>query len=258
MARVSRISRPLEDILPLLLPSHLTQEDRLNLAIDVMRESGYNHAGHTLLSVRSAAKLYGVPPTTLSNRFSARTSSCQEAHIHQQALNPAEEDILICFIKESGACGVPCTKQSVYNYASSICNGRYIGQHWVNCFLDCHPDLKQKVTQPLESCRASALNCHTVADFFAKLIHVITKYNIPIKNIYNMDEKGVQLGQGRNVLAIVDRELKMAYQIEQGSREMVTVIECISADGSALNPMVIFPLKRHDLACTAHNTCKAR
>jgi hypothetical protein len=55
-----------------------------------------------------------------------------------------------------------------------------------------------------------------------------------------MDEKGVQLGQGGKVLAIVDWELKTVHQIKEGSWEMVTVIESVCADGLALDPIVIF------------------
>jgi Tc5 transposase DNA-binding domain/helix-turn-helix, Psq domain len=257
MARLSRVARLSEDITPLLLPSHYTKEDRLNLAVEAMRESGYLADGRTVLSTRSAALLYGVPPSTLNTRFTGKATSREKAHVQQQALSPDQEEVLIRFIRETSWRGIPSTKQSIRNSASQICGG-YIGQNWVDRFLDRHPDVKRKVTQPLEACRAKALNRHNVDDFFDKLIDIITHHDIPPENIYNMDEKGVQLGQGGKVLAIVDRELKTAYQIEEGSREMVTVIETVCADGSALDPMVIFPLKRHDLACKKDNDCHAR
>jgi len=35
-----------------------------------------------------------------------------------------------------------------------------------------------------------------VADFYETLNGVLERYNIPEENIYNMDEKGIQLGVG--------------------------------------------------------------
>ena len=69
---------------------------------------------------------------------------------------------------------------------------------------------------------------------------VITEYSIDKKNIYNMDEKGVQLGKGSQVAAIVDQEQKDVYSVEDGNCELVTIIETVCADGSALHPTVIY------------------
>ena len=51
-----------------------------------------------------------------------------------------------------------------------------------------------------------------------------------------MDEKDVQLGIGKKLTAIVDHDRQSVYSIENRSREMVTVIEYICADGSVLHP----------------------
>jgi hypothetical protein len=42
-----------------------------------------------------------------------------------------------------------------------------------------------------------------MAAFFDILQEVLQKYHIPVENIYNMDEKGVQLGVGQRVYALV-------------------------------------------------------
>lgn len=56
-----------------------------------------------------------------------------------------------------------------------------------------HPELKGKWTTGLEKCRTQALNPGAVASFFTILGEVLTKYNIPIENIYNMDKKASSL-----------------------------------------------------------------
>ena len=56
----------------------------------------------------------------------------------------------------------------------------------------------------MEQCLANNVNRPTVYKFFDILEELVKEFNIPIKNIYNMDKKGVQLGVGKWVAAIVD------------------------------------------------------
>ncbi|KAJ3817392.1 hypothetical protein F5880DRAFT_1448725, partial [Lentinula raphanica] len=44
---------------------------------------------------------------------------------------------------------------------------------------------------------AQAFNSHTVNAYFEKLGEVLKERDIPWEHIYNMDEKGVQMGGGR-------------------------------------------------------------
>ncbi|KAF9470613.1 hypothetical protein BDN70DRAFT_770952, partial [Pholiota conissans] len=60
----------------------------------------------------------------------------------------------------------------------------------------------------LESCRARALNKTQVTEFFDILQDLITQYKIKPHNLYNMDEKGIQLGIGKRVKVLVDRDQK--------------------------------------------------
>ena len=73
------------------------------------------------------------------------------------------------------------------------------------------------------------------------------EFIIKPENIWNMDEKGVQLGIGVKVAAIIDRDQSSVYSIEDGNRELVTVIEAVSANGVALIPSVIFQGVRRNL-----------
>jgi len=73
-----------------------------------------------------------------------------------------------------------------------------------------------------------------------------------------MDEKGVQLGLGKRVAAIVDWDQKAVYSVEDGDRELITIIETVCADGTALKPTVIFQGKRTNLAWGSDNPCGAR
>src|SRR5204863_342733 len=127
----------------------------------------------------------------------------------------------------------------VIDYATAI-TGRPVSRKWIKRFHECHPEIRARWTHPLEKCHAQSLNPTAVASFFEVLQEVIEMYDIPPKNIYNADEKGIQLGVGKKVLAFFDQDQKDIYSVEDGDRELVTVIEAVCADGTAIRPSVIF------------------
>ena len=118
--------------------------------------------------------------------------------------------------------------------------GKPIGEIWPKQFCKHHSDLKMKKTKGLEKAWAKALNQFAVDEFFNTLTDVIQEYNITPGNIYNMDEKGIQLRICARITAMIDPDQKTVYSVEDGSRELVTVIAWICADGSAIHPPVIF------------------
>ena len=181
----------------------------------------------------------------------------QEAHVHEQLLTAAQEEVLVKWIKVQGRRGIPLTYATVALYAGEI-SGQEVGGSWPKRFLKRHPDLKVKKTQGLETARAKALNQFAVGDFFDMLDELIKEYDIVPENLYNMDEKGVQLGIGAKVAVLVDRDQKTAYSIEDGNRELVTVIEAICADGSTVHPAVIFQAKRRNAEWGRNNPSNAR
>ncbi len=149
------------------------------------------------------------------------------------------------------------TAATLSDYASEI-SGSSIGESWSARFMRRHPDLKVRWTTRLEQCHAKALNPTLVKEFYDLLESIVKEYNIPPHNIYNADEKGIQLGVGKRVAAIIDRDQKNVYQIEDGNRELVTIIEAVCADGTALHPSVIFQGMRRNLEWGRDNPCHAR
>ena len=180
-----------------------------------------------------------------------------KSHENQQLLSASQEEVLVDWIKVQGHCGVPLTYSTLSQYAAEVAE-KPVGASWPKRFLARHRDLKVKVTTGLEKARAKALNKPAVDDFFDKLTKLIEEFNITPENTYNMDEKGIQLGIGARIAALVDREQKQVYSIEDGNRELVTIIETVCADGSSLHPSVIFQAKRRSSRWGAHNPCNAR
>jgi hypothetical protein len=143
------------------------------------------------------------------------------------------------WVKVQGHCGIALTYSSVAQCAAAI-SGQWVGETWPKRFHKHHLDLKMKKTVGLGKAHAKALNQFAIDEFFEMLTDIIKEFNILPQNLYNMDEKGIQLGIGARIMAMIDCEQKIVYSIKDGNRELVTVIETICADGSVLHPSVIF------------------
>jgi len=216
----------------------IPKEDRMQAVIAAIEARGYKSNGDPILSLRSAASIWKVARSTLAARLNG-VQSRSEAHSGEQLLTPNQEEILVKWTKVMGRRGIPLTHATLRQYASEI-SEKPVGESWSKRFLSRHPDLKVKATTSLEKCRAKALNRTAVDGFYDLLREVVEEFNICHEDIYNMDEKGIQLGIGAKVAGIVDRDQANVYSVEDGNRELVTTIETVCADGSYLTPSVIF------------------
>ena len=90
--------------------------------------------------------------------------SHQEAHVGEQLLSEAQEEILVKWIKIQGCCGIPMTYSSIVQCAHAI-SGKQVGESWPKQFHKCHPDLKMKKTTGLEKACAKALNQFAIDKF---------------------------------------------------------------------------------------------
>jgi hypothetical protein len=70
------------------------------------------------------------------------------------------------------------------------------------------------------------------------------EYNVLPGNTYNMDEKGFMIGQTGRSKRVFSRETwekrRKTEVLQDGSREWITVLACVRADGDALPPVLIF------------------
>ncbi|CAK5281220.1 unnamed protein product [Mycena citricolor] len=222
-------------------------ETRYELAVAAVRNGARQ---------RQAAAQYAVVRTTLQRRLLG-IGNYRAGHATQQALSPAQEKILVEWIKIKGKQGVPMSLPTVAN-AGSVIIDRPLGKTWAQRFKARHSDqLKVVWTQKLESCRARQLNPNTVNPYFDMLEETIHTYSIKCSNIYNMDEKGIQLGDSGRTKVLADRDQKQVRKISDGDQELVTVLESVCADGTALAPTVIFKGVRRDLRWGENNPSNA-
>jgi hypothetical protein len=92
---------------------------------------------------------------------------------------------------------------------------------------------------------------HIVDEYFVLLEDYIKEYGIPPENIWNMYEKGVQLGGGRKnvgVKYILSRHERSSQKVASAELELVTMVECVNAVGDRMKPGVVFQGVRQNRA----------
>lgn len=102
--------------------------------------------------------------------------------------------------------------------------------------------LKQK---PLEKKRLDAEDISTIQTWYDRFEIAMEKYQIQLQDLYNFDEVGFQEGQGKAETVITKRPELNGHIGANYSRSLITVIECVAADGSTLPPCIILPGKGH-------------
>lgn len=114
---------------------------------------------------------------------------------------------------------------------------------WVYAFLDRHPEMSLKRPVGLDAVRARNFNPTVVGQHFKLLGDLLQAFDVPLENMYNMDEKGIQLGGGRKLDCtkyFFSREQRVRARTQDANLELVTTIECVAADGSHLKPGFVF------------------
>jgi hypothetical protein len=80
---------------------------------------------------------------------------------------------------------------------------------------------------------------------YFKLQHnKMREYKVEEENVYNMDEKGFLMGITGRSKRVFSRQFweqkRVSAALQDGSREWITVLACMCADGQALPPALIF------------------
>ena len=133
------------------------------------------------------------------------------------------------------------------NFASTVVQGR-VSESWVTRFLNRHHDhIVSRWTSAMDSSRHNAESGYKYKLYFDLLQQKITEYDIEPENTYNMDEKGFAIGLLGRTKRIFSRRQYEKKEVRQacqdGSREWVSLLAAVCADGTALPPGIIFASK---------------
>lgn len=193
-------------------------------------------------SIRKAGLDWGVPRTTLSDRIQGRISQ-REAQEPSQRLSPIQEQQLTQWVLTQQAIGLSPTHAQIRTFASRIIatrdNSLLLGKRWIAGFLRRNPVLKTQRQYRIDSVRVNNATIDIIRPWFRKLEIPAIKAIKP-ENRWNMDEAGIMEGQGDNGLVVASTGIRAIQKKQPGSMAWTSFIECISALGVALDPLVIF------------------
>jgi hypothetical protein len=132
----------------------------------------------------------------------------------------------------------------IRNFGSQIA-GRELRKNWVDRFVQRYPDdLISKWTAAMDNNRHKADSGRKYSLYFDLLREKIEQYHVEARYTYNMDEKGFMLravGRLKRIFSKASYEDgKRRNTIQDGSREWITLLACICADGSCLKPALIY------------------
>lgn len=214
---------------------------------NAIKESRFNDAREAFesrqcKSMLEAAKLFDVPYDTLRRRIMGLTQSNFEAKRPQRLLTDAKEAALVDWLIFYGNSGHAVNKRTLKQKVEAIC-GQVPSDNWVGRFLVRNPEIKLARPSGLDPKRAQAFNATVVTKHFKLLEETISRLEIPWENIYNMDEKGLQLGggrKGRREKYFFARTQRIPIKLQASNLQLVTVVEGVCADGTAVPPGFIF------------------
>jgi hypothetical protein len=203
----------------------------------------------------------GVALTTLYNRHHGRPSK-EDVAQRQQYLSVEEEKALVLFLLLMSSFGQPVRIKYIPTLAFSIARRRSPasrpnkspGKNWAQAFGKRHPELRAKRVRSIDWKRLDIHIYDKITEWFEVIRKVLQNPAIRPENVYNMDETGIMLSMLGSVKVLVGRDDVRGHRGAGVKRTMVTAIECVSADGRSLHPLVIWPASTHRSNWTTHPT----
>jgi hypothetical protein len=196
------------------------------------------------LKISDVARKHRISRSALSKRIHAKTSSKARGYESQRMLSDKQEEELVNYIHHLCERCLPPTPKIVANIAQELC-GRRLSKNWPSRFVARHKHvLDARYLNTIDLARHKADSRSNYEAYFAIVSQKIEEYNIRADNIYNMDEKGFLIGKLQKTRRIFTRELyergTLAGAGQDGSREWITVVATICADGTRLSPALIY------------------
>jgi hypothetical protein len=204
-----------------------TKEARIILAIEAIRTS-------KKLSQRSAAKIYKVPLSTLSDRIAGRTHR-PETRPNRQKLSDLEEGVIIRYILDLDSRGFAPRLAGVEDMANYILESRgadRVGKLWAHRFVQRRPELKTRFNRVYDFQRALCEDPELIGAWFRLVQNMRAKYGVLDCDFYNFDETGFIMGIITPAMVVTRADRRgRGKAVQPGNREWATAIACINGEG---------------------------
>lgn len=207
-----------------------------------------------------ASKTYGVPKTTLIRLSKMEDQSLSDVTNHKlgrKSTLPSELEAELCdYILEIEKSGFGLTRSDIRSLAYQLAEKNNLkhtfsqdnesaGRSWLRLFLKRHPNLFFRRPTGTSIARMKGFNKENVNEFFDLLENSFDKIQYPATNVYNVDETGISVVPSKmpEILALKGKkQIGTVTSAERGST--ITCVICMSAAGTFVPPMMIFPRKR--------------
>jgi hypothetical protein len=139
--------------------------------------------------------IFLVSYSTLCSRINGQPSR-RIAYLAQQLLTEAEKITLCDWIEFYALIAKPLDIQGILLLAGKV-SGKKLGKNWLDYFKKCHPKILHSKPGGPDPKQVQNFNLSNVAGFYNLLKAIYNMYpNLLPEHIWNMDEKGLQLGRG--------------------------------------------------------------
>ena len=233
-------------------------------ATAVLQKYGYSEEN----TYRVLSNVSGVPLSTVGHRNRGRKSIQQRA-ADQQYLTPQEEKALVSYflgmsrkgyhlpVKFAGSLAyiIRLQRSSIFQIPQTDRSDIHApGKNWPQVFSKRHPELQAIRMKPIAWERHDHHIYDKVVDWFPIIGKELAAPGILPENTFNMEETGVLLSVPNSLKVLVGRGELKTCRGAGVKRTLITAIECISADGRCLHPLIIWPAATHRSNWTTHPT----
>lgn len=162
----------------------------------------------------------------------------------------SEEANTVCeYIIKCGRREFPLSHQRLSEHANEILRARLgdrfplsgVGMRWSHRFINKHSDqVRMSWATALEAKRGRAVNENTIQAWFDLTKHTEMEHEILLENDYATDEIGTNPFAGERERVMGGKGGGPQYHQRDGTRENITSIVTICADGTSLPPAVLY------------------
>ena len=118
-----------------------------------------------------------------------------------------------------------------------------IGKSWLDRFRLRHSEIQGVWSRQLESARHKVMSIKAAKTWFEAVEELFLQHQYPPERIFNMDESGFAVGESQTSRVLINVREASKFKVVSGRQEWITAIECISASGAAVPPLIIFKAK---------------
>jgi hypothetical protein len=196
-------------------------------------------------NVKRYAALHNLPYQRLRHALQGKHDRTSRTQAHW-LLSDHQDLALERYCDAVNEIGFGITKNLVETQANTLLEESFfgseeaprVGKHWASRWLARNTRYKRTKAAPMEVARKLAEQPDGILHWFSKLKDIMDSYSVQPDDLWNMDETGCRIGVNRNQYVYTYRNRTISMP-SSNNRELITLVESVSATGASIGPMVI-------------------